>query len=363
MTNAWIDDRFFQQPWVRLCGIYAATIYIASMTAIHRRATDSVRLTRREIEDELPWPIPDAEFEAAIQRLTAREKILIDGDEIAFPDYVAEQEPHERRNDRSTRGRNAATARWEAEKLKKSCPEHARSIPKMPDASFGHPEHASGPVRSESGPNPVRSIPDSASAEPQRGTATALAPPPPDPPPKPPKHPTDLATTTPKVPRETVEAKVERFMTTPPTDDEDRSWRFYFVRFVVAYGTAPTYPTRGKKRWRSLLAEVGVEEFCRRISIYFDGPPRTKFLNDGPRDFERLIEHFALLAADSGKTTTQENDNRVAAWRWEVRDRFAAANGNAPTIAKEFAEWIGITTNGDSADERQRRECLLGPAH
>ena len=148
MSNAWIDDRFYGEAWVRICGPIAAHIYLAATNIIHRRASDSVRVTRQQIEDELPWPVSEADIEAALVRLEAREKVIIDGDEIAFPDYVAEQEPHDRREDRSKRGRAAANARWGEERARKRCPTHARSIDNVRDACPEHVTDASGPIRS-----------------------------------------------------------------------------------------------------------------------------------------------------------------------------------------------------------------------
>lgn len=172
MSNAWIDDRFFQQHWVRPCGQTAVLIYLAAICAIHRRATDSVRLTRSMIEDQLPWPIPDAEFESALQRLVAREKILIDGEEIAFPDYSAEQEDPAKRTDREARAKHAAQKRWEAERSKKACREHVPSNKAVPDACPEHTKHASGPIRS----GPVLSGPPEREARDAPGSPSPSAP-------------------------------------------------------------------------------------------------------------------------------------------------------------------------------------------
>lgn len=139
-----------------------------------------------------------------------------------------------------------------------------------------------------------------------------------------------------------------RYMLTPSTRNDggrDRVWRFYAVRYVVATQAKPTYPTRGRKQLDDLIRVHGVEEVCRRISIYFDDPPFR--LRDGSRDFARFLGNFDLLASGSGNTSKHEAGDRTAEFKWNVRERIEQMNGAAPRLSAEFAKWIAPATFED----------------
>jgi hypothetical protein len=143
-----------------------------------------------------------------------------------------------------------------------------------------------------------------------------------------------------------------RFMLSPATrqdDGQDRVWRFYAVRYIISTGGKPTYPSLGKKLWGELLRTHGVEEFCRRVSIYFDDPPWK--LREGARDFARLLKHFDELAAGSGKRASRDVGDHVAEFKWNMRERLASMNGTAPTLAPEFQAWIEPTFVEEPSNE------------
>ena len=155
MSNAWIDDGFYGQPWVRSCGTLAASAYLAATNVIHRLARDVPFVTRQELEDELPWPISESDMETAIQRLVARDRFALDGDRIELPFYAVEQERNSSRIDRAARNaRNAAAGILARERD----PKTGRLLPATHQPLAGSSSHslekslaspASGPVRSD----------------------------------------------------------------------------------------------------------------------------------------------------------------------------------------------------------------------
>ncbi len=103
MSNAWIQDSVQRQPWVRSCGPHAHLLYIYASNLIHLECRERAVLTRQELRDEYPHPIDDREFDGALERLAARDKIVLDGDRIELPLYFAEQESNEARRDHSAK--------------------------------------------------------------------------------------------------------------------------------------------------------------------------------------------------------------------------------------------------------------------
>lgn len=324
MSNAWIDDNFYGQAWVRLCGPIAAHVYLAVTCLVHRDMPDDFGAAEAEIRDELPWDISDGDFHRAVGALVARGRLSQDGDRLIVTNYPIEQEQQEAQAGRRAKAIKANAA-WLAKY--KGRPKRAPSEEDAPQARSGRPSDASGPslpIR----PSKPSKIPPSAApqASPSESSFDVVP------------HGTGTDLT------ESPQEQAMRFMLTPSTRNDggvDRSWRFYAVRFVIATGGKPSYPTRHRKRWAELLRTHGVEEFCRRISIYFDDPPWK--LREGARDFNRLIENFDLLAAGSGKTASRETGDATAKFKWDIRERIASLNGSAPPLAPEFASWVGMT--------------------
>ena len=109
MSNAWIDDAFYRQPWVRSCGPLAAHIYLAGTNLIHHECRDAPTVTRAELRDEIPWAeITDGEFGSALERLAARDLVALGPDSVEFLRYAIEQENNAERKDRAARNRRIA---------------------------------------------------------------------------------------------------------------------------------------------------------------------------------------------------------------------------------------------------------------
>lgn len=325
MSNFWLSDDILRDPWARLAGKAGFDIYVAATALIHRRGTDSVRVTVRKVLSEIPWEYSTTEISTALNKLEALEKILVDGDEIALPDYEAEQESFEKMDARKKKGQEAARIRWERERMRKAekeCSEHAHGKDELPSAQNEHAPDASSPLLSAPSA-PLPSIPPSA------GAASPPSPPAPDLPAE-------------KPPKETPEQTVQRYMTTAPRNDDgqDRVWRYYATRFFVECGSLPTYPKKRNElnALKDLCVGHGPEEVCRRLGIYFDDPPWG--LHDGGRDLERFFKNFDKLAVGSGKHARREKSDRSLKFQFAMREKLAGLNGHGPILAPEYRDWI-----------------------
>lgn len=128
MTNAWIDEDLYREPWVRSVGPIALHVYLAATNFIHREAREEHILTRQELKDAYPWEISDTDFEASLQRLVARDRVVLNGDEIELPMYEFEQEDNAKRKDRRAQNRRNAVKGMRARQRD----EAGRLIPKHP---------------------------------------------------------------------------------------------------------------------------------------------------------------------------------------------------------------------------------------
>lgn len=341
MSNLRRDDCLYGMSWVRVAGPLAVCLYQAAEDYCHRLLTGAT-ISRAELEIALPWPLRPGELDAAIDLLVRLGRFEVIEDHIFLPKYFLEQESDE--DQKSSRAKQVEAGKARAASASRDA--RGRLVANQPKSSHrlvtashkldsGKSPPASGPSGpGRAGPSVPSKTPDSAPSE-----LPAAASPPRE-------VPCETSLVVDSVPVgtdvETPQQMAMRFMLQPSTRNDggiDRSWRFYAVRFVIATGGKPTFPTRHRKRWADILKAHGVEEFCRRVSIYFDDPPWK--LRDGARDFGRLIENFDLLAAGSGQAASRESGDSTARFKWAVRERIQSMNGSAPSLSPEFASWVG----------------------
>lgn len=325
MSNLRRDDNTYGMPWVRCAGPLAVCLYQAAEDYCHRELSGAT-IPRSELEIALPWPLRAGELDAAIELLIRLDRFHPIEGGFFLPRYFLEQESDE--DQKSTRAKQvsagksrAATAERDAKGRMK--PKPAKVQPVAGSSSQTLDSGSSPPASGPSGPGHPR----------HPGLEEAASPPPS---PSAPDLPAG------KPPKESPEQTVQRFMTTPPRNDDgqDRVWRYYATRFFVECGSLPTYPKKRNElnALKDLCVGHGPEEVCRRLGIYFDDPPWG--LHDGGRDLERFFKNFDKLAVGSGKHARREKSDRSLKFQFAMREKLAGLNGHGPILAPEYRDWI-----------------------
>jgi hypothetical protein len=354
MSNAWRDDGFFGQPWVRAAGALGAAIYQAAEDYCHRELSGAlVPLT--VLRHLVPWPTKPGELDAAIDLLErlGRFEVVVeadnpeDGGAVFLPHYALEQEPDESRRDRRASAIRAGRARAATAQRDASGRLAGTSAPLAERRS----PPASGPIRS----GPVRSDPPE--TMPPAGTGPAapprLADPPPAPPPDPgpsalpavvddepeaalpavrPPKPGTLAAMR-ETGAELVAALLTRIATTPPRDDVDQVWRYHTLRCAIATGSKPTWKQHFAMAIHGLLRQHPVAELVRRLDNWHERPPYA--LRDKSPDFGTWLAVFDQCSKRATEAIVRQIQFEQAGQAW-----LEANHGVAEALSPELRTLI-----------------------
>lgn len=255
MSNAWRDDRFFDQAWVRAAGPIAACLYQAAEDYCHRNLTNAT-VPLRELAIILPWAMRPGELDGAIEileRLGRFERTL---DAVKLPQYFVEQEADEAQESRRAKAVRAGRARAASGQRDTS----GKLVAASSELDSSKSQPASYPIRSY--PIPISPPPSASDAAPPRGNEDESSP------------------------------KPRR----PPPNDGARLGEAFREAYIARFSAEPEIQKQHYVRASAHTKRVGLDEALRRLAIYLDDE-KCPYGKRGQKAFGTFLAVFDECAA------------------------------------------------------------------